>query len=137
MPIGAYPPEVCLGKVMNQEVLPGFASAAFLSKRAETALTLAMKQLVSAGVGVAWLPASLVAVEVASAALSDLSPAFGAGRLQIVAMRLRLDGAPVVDRVWGEIERMYQPPAAEPPQPDDVPPPAAGQGGLAKPDPIR
>jgi DNA-binding transcriptional LysR family regulator len=137
IPIVAYPPEVFLGKVMNQEILPGFASAAFLSKRAETALTLAMKQLVSAGVGVAWLPASLVAAELASGALSDLSAEFGAGRLQIVAMRLRLDRAPVVDRVWGEIERMYQPPAAEPPQPEDLPLSAAGQRGLAKPDAIR
>ncbi|MGX1309478.1 DNA-binding transcriptional LysR family regulator [Amorphus suaedae] len=114
IPIVAYPAEVFLGKVMNQEILPGFASAAFLSKRAETALTLAMKQLVSAGVGVAWLPASLVADEVASGALSDLTAEFGAGRLQIVAMRLRLEGAPVVDRVWREIELMYRPPTPEP-----------------------
>lgn len=118
IPIVAYPAEVFLGKVMNQEILPGFASAAFLSKRAETALTLAMKQLVSAGVGVAWLPASLVADEVASGALSDLSPAFGAGRLQIVAMRLRLEGTPVVDRVWREIERIYGPPGPGQPEAD-------------------
>ena len=122
IPIVAYPAEVFLGKVMNQEILPGFASAAFLSKRAETALTLAMKQLVSAGVGVAWLPASLVADEVASGALSDLSPAFGAGRLQIVAMRLRLEGTPVVDRVWREIERIYGPPGPGQPDADAVPP---------------
>ena len=70
----------------------------------------------------AWLPASLVADEVASGALSDLSPAFGAGRLQIVAMRLRLEGTPVVDRVWREIERIYGPPGPGQPDADAVPP---------------
>ena len=131
IPIVAYPAEVFLGKVVNQEILPGFASAAFLSRRAETALTLAMKQLVSAGVGVAWLPASLVAGELASGELADLTAEFGAGRLQTVAMRLRLDGAPVVDRVWAEIARMYQAPA-DPPAPRDLlAEPVGGDGGLA------
>jgi len=109
VPVVVYPPEVFLGKVMNQEILPGFPDAAALRPRAETALTLAMKQLVTAGVGMAWLPASLVADDLASGALSDLSPVFGSARMQIVALRLRIDRAPVVDRVWEEIARLAVP----------------------------
>ncbi|WP_018700186.1 LysR family transcriptional regulator [Amorphus coralli] len=112
VPVVVYPPEVFLGKVMNQEILPGFPDAAALRPRAETALTLAMKQLVTAGVGMAWLPASLVADDLASGALSDLSPIFGSARMQIVALRLRIDRAPVVDRVWEEIARLAAPAAS-------------------------
>lgn len=115
VPLVVYPPDVFLGKVVNQEILPGFADAATLRPRTETALTLAMKQLVSAGVGMAWLPGSLVAEELASGALSDLSAVFGAATLQIVAMRLRLDGTPVVDRVWEEIARLRAGPDASAP----------------------
>ncbi|MEW5423604.1 LysR family transcriptional regulator [Amorphus sp. 3PC139-8] len=106
IPIIAYPPEVFLGKVMNQEVLAGFAQLSFIRKRAETALTLAVKQLASAGVGVAWLPDSLVASDVEAGRLSDLSDLLPMGRLTIVAMRLRVDAGAGLGRVWDEVTAM-------------------------------
>lgn len=100
----AYPSDVFLGKVVNQEIFAGYASASFIRKRAETALTLAMKELVLRGVGVAWLPKSLVHGEIATDLLTDLSNAFPAARLSLVAMRLATPGSLAVERVWETIK---------------------------------
>ena len=99
----AYPSDVFLGKVVNQEILAGFANASFVRKRAETALTLAMKELALRGVGVAWLPKSLVHREIAAGILSDLSPTLPSARLSLVAMRLASPGPAAAERVWETI----------------------------------
>ncbi|MCQ0988740.1 LysR family transcriptional regulator [Jiella marina] len=98
--IVAYPSEVFLGKVFNQEIAARFPNASFLRKRAETALTLAMKQLVMDGVGVGWLPKSLVEEDLAAGRLSDLGNVLPRTRLTIVALRLTGARSTAVNRVW-------------------------------------
>lgn len=100
----AYPSDVFLGKVVNQEILSVYARTSFIRKCAETALTLAVKELVLRGVGVAWLPRSLVHGEIAAGLLTDLSNAFPAAHLSLVAMRLSTPRTSAAERVWETIK---------------------------------
>ncbi len=100
IPVVAYPPSVFLGKVVDQEVFAEFASAAFIRKRAETALTLAMKEMALIGLGVAWLPESLVQSELSAGLLTDLRDVLPWTRMTVVAVRTTGSRSPLLDEAW-------------------------------------
>ncbi|ESR24886.1 LysR family transcriptional regulator [Lutibaculum baratangense] len=98
IPVVAYPADVFLGKVTRQEIFPDLEL--LVHPRAETALTPAIKELVCAGVGVGWLPRSLVAAELRAGVLQDLSGDLPSCTMTIAAMRLRTNRLASVERVW-------------------------------------
>lgn len=103
LPIVAYPRDVFLGKVFWNRIAPRLAGAGQPVSRVETALTPAAMQFALAGIGVAWLPQSLVADELARGTLADLSASLPALDMDLIAVR-RLDSpSAVVDRVWERI----------------------------------
>jgi DNA-binding transcriptional LysR family regulator len=95
----AYPSDVSLGQVLNQEILPAI-DADFIRKKAETALTLAALQMALSGVGVAWVPQSLAANEFAAGSLVDLSAVLPSSALTVVAVRLTGAKTTAEDQVW-------------------------------------
>jgi DNA-binding transcriptional LysR family regulator len=84
----AYPADAFLGQVVNQEIFPHMWRATTIHKKAETALTLAAVPLALSGVGVAWLPFSIVAADLANRKLTNLSDILPACELSIVGVRL-------------------------------------------------
>ncbi|MGB3555544.1 MAG: LysR family transcriptional regulator [Jannaschia sp.] len=61
IPTIGYPHHVFLGRIVNRHIVPRLPAGMSLSLRAETALTLAACEYALDGIGVAWLPATLVA----------------------------------------------------------------------------
>ena len=100
LPIVAYPADVFLGQVANREILPLIGDAFTIRRKAETALTLAGMQLAIAGIGVAWLPASLAAPYLANGTLTALGDILPSCTLAVVAMRLSGPKSPIERRVW-------------------------------------
>jgi DNA-binding transcriptional LysR family regulator len=69
LPVITYPREVFLGQVMDSHVWPRLPPGTHLHRKAETALTLAAYHYALDGIGVAWLPGTLVQRDLATGAL--------------------------------------------------------------------
>lgn len=60
IPVILYPPEVFLGRIFHQCLAPRLSDSTLLLPKAETALTLAACEYALCGIGVAWLPLTLI-----------------------------------------------------------------------------
>lgn len=72
IPFISYPPDVFLGRIFSQCILPLLPENVVLSPKAETALTLAACEYALDGIGVAWLPLILVKRHIAEGRLRRL-----------------------------------------------------------------
>lgn len=104
LPIIAYPGDVFLGDVLNGKVLAALAPETKIRQVAVTALTLAALQMSKSGVGLAWLPESLAADELARSTLADLSEVLPTASITLVAMRLSGEHSPLEEKVWAALE---------------------------------
>jgi LysR family transcriptional regulator, hypochlorite-specific transcription factor HypT len=98
----AYPREVFLGEVVATRIYPFMAGWQIIPV-AETALTLAAQELALAGLGVAWLPRSLVRDKLTDGRMTDLSDILPAVALDITAVRLIAQRTAVATAVWQEL----------------------------------
>jgi LysR family transcriptional regulator, hypochlorite-specific transcription factor HypT len=119
LPYISFPPEVFLGRVLDEVILPRVNHLTRAVPRAETALTLAALELAAVGVGVAWVPTSLARRRIADGSLVDLSSGQLTGQstgqssgqssglpscqLDVTSVRLFGNPWPVADSVWSEI----------------------------------
>jgi DNA-binding transcriptional LysR family regulator len=103
LPVITYPRDVFLGQVMEAHVWPRLSAGTHLHRKAETALTLAAYHYALDGIGVAWLPGSLVAQDLAGGALVD--PFAGGLRLtlEIRLLCLREGARPGALEAWGTL----------------------------------
>lgn len=99
LPLIAYPGDVFFGVMSRSELLPELGG---VERRivAETALTPAALQLALAGIGLAWVPRSLAAADLARGGLQDLSDRFPSARLLVAASRLIGRKSDVEQQVW-------------------------------------
>jgi DNA-binding transcriptional LysR family regulator len=104
LPIISYPIDVFLGAVLHHDILPPLAANHRISIACETALVPAVVELALAGVGVAWLPRSVVARSLAVERLEDLSPLLGSHAIEIVSARLRTPRSEFADSVWAKLK---------------------------------
>ncbi len=104
LPVVAYPRDVFLGALQSQHLFPRLRGAVALQAKVETALTLAALQFARNGFGVAWVPASLAADDVARGTLTELGGTLPVQSLTIVALRQRGRQSPAIERVWRLIE---------------------------------
>lgn len=88
IPVVLYPREVFLGRHMEREILPTLFHSFSIMEMASTALTVAALHLAMAGVGVAWVPGSLAARELALGTIIDLSDWLPSSDLRLSAFRL-------------------------------------------------
>jgi LysR family transcriptional regulator, hypochlorite-specific transcription factor HypT len=98
----AYPRDVFLGAVMAARIYPLMTGRQIIPV-AETALTLAAQELAVAGLGVAWLPRSLVQDKLADGRLTDMSDMLPSLALDVTAVRLIAQRTPVAAAVWQEL----------------------------------
>jgi DNA-binding transcriptional LysR family regulator len=88
-PCISYPSDVFFGQVMDRRILPFLGPSVRSVPNVETALTLAAVEMAASGIGVAWVPKSLVLDRISSGALVDLSSVLPSCDLRIKAMRLQ------------------------------------------------
>jgi DNA-binding transcriptional LysR family regulator len=106
LPLIVYPSDVFFGEVMDHELLPDLRSGFLLRPKAETALTLTALQLAIAGVGVAWVPVSLAAREIAAGVLARVPGTLAQVTLSMHAMRLTGPRPALSERVWSMLDRI-------------------------------
>ena len=103
LPYISFPPEVFLGRVLDQVILPQVHHLTRAVPKAETALTLAALELAEVGVGVAWVPISLARRRIADGSLVDLSSSLPSCKMDVTSVRLFGNPWPIADSVWSEI----------------------------------
>ena len=103
LPVIAYPSDVFLGRIFNDEVLPRIPREEFLRRKVETALTLAALQFALNGVGVAWIPESVAHDPMLSGQLSDLSEVLPSAILSVAGIRLVGAHTAAEELLWQEI----------------------------------
>jgi DNA-binding transcriptional LysR family regulator len=103
LPIIAYPGDAFLGRIFNEEILPEIAHREFVSRKVETALTLAALQFAINGLGVAWVPESVCHDLVKDGKLYDLSDVLPSSVLAIAALRLTGVHTNTEEFIWQEI----------------------------------
>lgn len=105
LPVIAYPSEVFFGTIMERRILPYLDPDIAYFPKIETALTLAAVEMAAAGVGVAWVPASLAQAHIASGRLVDLSPVLPTCDLDISAMRLEGSASDAAKDFWNRLQQ--------------------------------
>ena len=100
LPVIGYPSEVFLGQVFARRINPQLPKGAAVTTIAETALTLAMVQLALTGIGIAWLPLSLVGAHLAQGNLVRLDDMLPTQALIVRMVRLAAPRTEQVERVW-------------------------------------
>lgn len=103
LPIIAYPGEAFLGQIFSEEILPDIPQGDFVSRKVETALTLAALQFAINGLGVAWVPESVCSNLVENGQLLDLSDVLPSSVLAIAALRLTGARTNAEEFIWQEI----------------------------------
>lgn len=103
IPLVGYPEEVFLGKVFRKYILPSLSDEVEISTLAETELTLAAHQYALNGIGVVWLPWSLVEENVAKGELLLLDHLFPTQPLDIKMIRLAETGEALTDTIWASL----------------------------------
>lgn len=88
-PCISYPSDVFFGQVLERRILPFLSPMVRFVPNVETALTLAAVEMAANGIGVAWVPKTLVMDRIASGRLVDLSSVLPSCELRIKAMRLQ------------------------------------------------
>lgn len=100
LPYIGYPGDVFLGQVMDRALLPRIGSHRRLRRCAETALTLAAHEYARRGIGVAWLPASMVRDDLAVGRLVPLAIDVPGLDMDIWMIRLPRSNASGWDEDW-------------------------------------
>jgi DNA-binding transcriptional LysR family regulator len=103
IPCISYPSDVFLGQVFDRNIAPRLKPDVTIATKAETALTLAAYEFALGGIGVAWLPRSLVATSIRQGALLSLEADLPVQPLEIRAYRLLEDRSQSSDAVWQDI----------------------------------
>ncbi len=103
LPAICYPSDVFLGQVFDRRISPRLDEGASIITRAETALTLAACQYAIGGIGIAWLPQSLVTDALDRGDLIRMDPALPCQPLDILIMRLSDGQSPQSDSLWRDV----------------------------------
>jgi DNA-binding transcriptional LysR family regulator len=102
-----YPAGSFLRNVVNRgQAYNGFQDY-IIENVCESSLATALKQLVVAGMGIAWLPSSLVQSEIESGEMDSLEENFGATHLSIVLLTNPSRATDTSNRVWNLIKQSY------------------------------
>ncbi|NVK16385.1 MAG: LysR family transcriptional regulator, partial [Rhodobacteraceae bacterium] len=99
IPAITYPSDVFLGRVASHAIHPRLPDGTVLLPKAETALTLAACEYALDGIGVAWLPLSLVRPHLETARLLRV-PGLPAEELSVVMIRLAGRSSRQEEAVW-------------------------------------
>lgn len=106
LPVIGYPSDVFLGQVFARKIAPRLPEETTLVTRAETALTLAMQQYAINGIGVAWLPHSLVAASLATGQLKRADSTLPSQELTIRMVRFAVAQSEYCEQIWKSFDAL-------------------------------
>jgi LysR family transcriptional regulator, hypochlorite-specific transcription factor HypT len=107
-PVIAYPRAVFFGQLVNLRLIPELAKTHSVEVVAESELTHTVLQLVLQGIGMGWLPQSLVRDHLAKGELADLSDRVPHAGFQLVLVRAVQSNRPDIDEVWDALLEALQ-----------------------------
>lgn len=99
----SYPSDVFLGQVFDRGIAPRLRPEINIVTKAETALTLAAYEFALGGIGVAWLPRSLVSASLGQGLLVSLEDDLPTQPLEIRAFRLVAGQNTRSDAIWRDV----------------------------------
>ncbi|WP_163851925.1 LysR family transcriptional regulator [Pseudooceanicola aestuarii] len=100
LPLIGYPTDVFLGRLLETEVMPEIHDRFDIDIKVETALTVAAMQIATTGVGIAWIPASVLHTLPARAPLTVFSDILPTPRVATTATRLIGRKSEAETRIW-------------------------------------
>lgn len=109
VPVIGYPSDVFLGRVFDQMISPQLPAGLHLVTKAETALTLAMQQLVMSDIGVAWLPETLVSSHLKTGHLVSVETMLPSQKLDVKMMRVKDRSTARSEAIWAHIVDRFEP----------------------------
>lgn len=103
LPAISYPSDVFLGQVFDRHIAPRLDRELEIITKAETALTLAAYEFALSGIGIAWLPRSLVIEALTQGTLISFETDLPVQPLDIKAFRLSDHGGSQSHAVWRDL----------------------------------
>lgn len=104
VPVISYPPSIYLGDVQRKALQGGLDASFTIVTVAETGLGLAVAEFVKRGLGVGWLPRSIVAEELATGELVNLDHMLPGFALDVRLTRLRGTRSRGAESFWQIIQ---------------------------------
>jgi DNA-binding transcriptional LysR family regulator len=102
-----YPPDSFLRGVFNQGRMMDIMRDYTIENVCTSSLATAQKQLMLAGMGIAWLPETLVHNELDDGRVESLEEHFGSIDLSIVLLKSRIRSNELVNSVWKMIDKSF------------------------------
>lgn len=103
IPVISYPSDVFLGQIFDRNIASSMPAELRIVTKAETALTLAALQFALGGIGIAWLPHSLVSDALASEQLIRIDDILPKQALEVRLIRFPDHRTVQTDAGWQEI----------------------------------
>lgn len=116
LPMIGYPSDVFLGKLITAEVIPRIVDSFSRDIKVETALTVGAMQLAANGIGIAWVPQSMLETLPTKHALESFSDILPTPRIATTAARLIGKKSDAEDAIWRALAAIYR--HADAPQAD-------------------
>ncbi len=107
IPIIAYPQNLFLGEALEHALSKSVDSRITLSTVAESGLGPAVLEFVREGVGVGWLPHSIVDRDINSGKLHSLADMLPSFELDVVAIKAKANTTAQSKKVWASVEAKF------------------------------
>ena len=107
LPLITYPRNLFLGEVLERALSKSDGRGVVISVIAESGLGPVVLEFVREGVGIGWLPYSIVETDLNDGFLTDLSDLLPAFDLEVVAVRSKSDVSRRTKQIWALIEENF------------------------------
>ncbi|MEL6523866.1 MAG: LysR substrate-binding domain-containing protein [Pseudomonadota bacterium] len=106
-PLVAYPRSIFLGEVLERALSQRLNKDASFSIVAESGLGPAVLEFVRQGLGIGWLPHSIVEAELKAGELEELSGLLPSFELNVVAIKSKGTKSRRLSQIWSSIEKAF------------------------------
>ena len=110
IPIIAYPPNIYLGGIQKNTIFHKMSPGITIEKVAETALVMAIKEYAKRGIGVGWVPRSVVTEELESGELSSLEELLPTCQFNVKLSRFPGQKTQAAESFWTVIKEYFETP---------------------------
>lgn len=104
IPIIVYPSSIYLGELLRFQIFPSIDPGLELQTVVETGLTLAVVEFVRQGLGVGWLPYSVVSRDLENGNLTRLDHLLPSSAMEVNVLRLKESSHKRIDQCWDLIK---------------------------------
>ncbi|MCG8692192.1 MAG: LysR family transcriptional regulator [Minwuiales bacterium] len=109
LPLLLYPEDVFLGRVQRNEHLPALIKTVNVETICESAFSAGLKEMAVNGMGIAWLPASLIDAELKAGQLHSLEAHLGRCPMEVVLYATANASSADSERAWQIMQKSPKP----------------------------